>query len=94
VKVLNKLYVRNVKETSLSPPGNFHTQVSAPKTPVTCNRVEQTMSTQLYSAGLTCQEERKGSKDMQCYLAREFIAIAGSFTKGASLFSLFINSHH
>jgi hypothetical protein len=41
----------------------------ASRTPVTCNRVEQTLSTQLYSARLTRQKERKDSKDMQCYLA-------------------------
>jgi hypothetical protein len=68
--------------------------VSALKIPVTCNRVEQTLSTQLYSTRLTRQEERKDSNDMQGYLARGFIATAGSFTKGASLFSLFISSHH
>jgi hypothetical protein len=43
--------------------------VSAPHVPVTCNKVEQTLSTQLYSARLTRQEERKDSKDMQGYLA-------------------------
>jgi hypothetical protein len=39
------------------------------RTSVTCNRVEQTLSTQLYSAKLTRQKERKDSKDMQGYLA-------------------------
>ena len=53
----------------LSPPGGFHTQVSAPHVPVTYNRVEQTLSTQLYSARLTRQEKRKDSKGMQGYLA-------------------------
>ena len=53
----------------LSPPGGFHTQVLAPHVPITCNRVEQTLSTQLYSARLTRQEERKDFKDMQGYLA-------------------------
>jgi hypothetical protein len=43
--------------------------VSAPVVPVTCNRVEQTLSTQLYSTRLTRQKERKDSKDMQGYLA-------------------------
>ena len=36
------------------------------------------MSTQLYSARLTQQEERKDSKDMQDYLACGFIAFAGA----------------
>ena len=58
-----------LRKSSLSPPGGFHTQVSALHVPVTCNRVEQTLSTQLYSARLTHQEERKDFKDMQGYLA-------------------------
>ena len=58
-----------LRKSSLSTPGGFHTQVSAPHVPVTCNRVEQTLSTQLYSARLIRQEERKNSKDMQGYLA-------------------------
>ena len=67
-----------LRKSSLSPPGGFHTQVSAPHVPVTCNRVEQTLSTQLYSTGLTRQEERKDSKDMQGYLACELIESAGA----------------
>ena len=43
--------------------------MSAPHVPVTCNRVEQTLSTQLDSARLTHQEKRKDSKDIQGYLA-------------------------
>ena len=43
--------------------------MSTPHVPITYNRVEQTLSTQLYSARLTRQEERKGSKDIQGYLA-------------------------
>ena len=62
----------------LSPPGGFHTQVLVPHVPVTYNRVEQTLSTQLYSTRLTCLEERKDSKDMQGYLAYGFIASAGA----------------
>ena len=67
-----------LRKSSLSPPGGFHTQVSAPHVPVTCNRVEQTLSTQLYSARLTRQKKRKDSKDMQGYLAFGFIASAGA----------------
>ena len=74
----NKLYVRNVKEILAEPTRNFHTQVSAPHVPVTSNRVEQTLSTQLYSARLTRQEKTKDSKDMQGYLAFGFIASAGA----------------
>ena len=58
-----------LRKSSLSPPGGFHTQVSAPHVPITYNKIEQTLSTQLYSARLTRQEERKDSKDMQGYLA-------------------------
>jgi hypothetical protein len=43
--------------------------MTASRTPVTCNRVEQTLSTQLNSARLTRQKERKDSKDMQGSLA-------------------------
>ena len=58
-----------LRKSSLSPPGGFHTQVSAPHVPVTYNRVEQILSTLLYFARLTRQEERKDFKDMQGYLA-------------------------
>ena len=54
--------------------------------------VNKTLSTQLYSARLTQQEERKDSKDMQGYLACGLIAFAGSITKCASLYSIFISS--
>ena len=67
-----------LRKSSLSPPGGFHTHVSAQYVPVTCNRVEQTLSTQLYSARLTHQEERKDSKGMQGYLACGFIAYTGA----------------
>ena len=67
-----------LRKSSLSPPGCFHTQVPAPHIPVTSNRVEQTLSTQLYSARFTRQEERIDSKDMQGYLACDFIASAGA----------------
>ena len=65
-----------LSKSSLSPPGGFHTQVSALHVSVTRNRVEQTLSTQLYSARLTYQEERKESKYMEGYLACGFIASA------------------
>ena len=67
-----------LRKSWLSPLGGFHTQVSAPYVSVTCNSVEQTLSTQLYSARLTRQEERKDSKDMQGYLACGFIAYTGA----------------
>ena len=77
-----------LRKSSLSPLGGFHTQGLAPPIPVTCDRVEQTLSTQLYSARLTRQEKRKDSKDMQGYLACGFIASTGSITKRASLYSI------
>ena len=58
-----------LRKSSLSPPGGFHTQVLAPYVPVTCNRLEQILSTRLYSARFTRQEKRKDSKEMQGYLA-------------------------
>ena len=67
-----------LRKSSLSPPGGLYTQVSAPYVPITSNRVEQTLSTQLYFARLTRQEERKDSKDMQAYLACGFLASAGA----------------
>ena len=70
-----------LRKSSLSPPGGFHTQVSAAHVPVTYNRVEQTLSTPLYSARLTRQEKRKDSKDMQGYLACGFIASTEALLK-------------
>ena len=37
VKILNKLYVSNVRKSSLSPPGGFHTQkaFTIPRSPAT-----------------------------------------------------------
>ena len=64
-----------LSKSSLSLPGGFHTQVSASHVPVTCNRIEQTLSTQLHFARLNRQEERKDSKGMQGYLACVFIAL-------------------
>ena len=46
----------------------------------------------MYSARLTRQEETKDSKDTQGYLVCGFIVFAGSITKRASLYSIFINS--
>ena len=67
-----------LRKSSLSPPGGFRTQVSAPTVPVTYNRVEQTLNTQLYSTRLTRPEKRKNFKDMQGYLACGFITSAGA----------------
>ena len=57
-----------LRKSSLSPPEGFHTQVSASHVLVTYNRVEQTLSTQLYSTRLTRQEKKKDSNDLQGYL--------------------------
>ena len=78
-----------LRKSSLSPPGGFHTQVSAPHVPITCNRVEQTLSTQLYSARLT-RYEKKDSKNMQGYLTYGFNASAGGITKRASLYLILL----
>jgi hypothetical protein len=91
VRVINQLYIRNVKEILTEPTRRFpHTSVSL-SAPVTCNRVEQTLSTQLYSARLTRQKKR-----LQGYARLSglwVIATAGSITKGASLYSIFISRY-
>jgi hypothetical protein len=51
--------LRILKKILAEPTRRFpHSSVSL-SAPVTCNRVEQILSTQLYSARLTRQEERK-----------------------------------
>jgi hypothetical protein len=96
MEVLNKLYVRNIKEILTEPTTRFHTQVLAPKTPITCNRVEQTLSTQLYSIRLTRQEERKESKDYARLSGLWVYCTARSIAKSASLYffllAVFISS--
>jgi hypothetical protein len=67
-KIFGEIFVeetllRIVKKILVKPTRRFpHISVSS-SAPITCNRVEQTLSTQLYSARLTRQEERKDSKD-------------------------------
>jgi hypothetical protein len=94
VEVLNELYVRNVKKILAEPTRRFPHTRSALSAPVTSNRVEQTLSTQLYSARLTRQKENKDSKDIQGYLACGLFAYAGSITKCAFLYSIFNSSYH
>ena len=92
MRVINNNYDRGVKESSLSLPGDIHTQGSALASTYHMQQEEnKTLSTQLYLARLTRQEERKDSKDMQGYLACGFIAFVGSITKRVSLYSIFIN---
>jgi hypothetical protein len=55
--------------------------VSAPETPITCNRGNKTLSTQLYSARLTRHEQIKDSKDMQGYLACELLQLQEALLK-------------
>jgi hypothetical protein len=94
MEVLNELYVRNVKEILAEPTRRFSYTRSALSAPVTCNRVEQTLSTQLYSAILTRQEERKRLQGYARLSGLWVIVTAGSITKGASLYSIFSSSHH
>ena len=89
---MNKDYDRSVKESSMSPSGGIHTKVSSSIHLSPATGENKTLSTQLYSARLKRQEERKDSKGMQGYLACGFIASAGSITKRASLYSIFISS--
>ena len=81
MKVLIKLYVCNGKEILTEPTRRFAHTRPAPHVPVTCNRVEQTLNTQLYSTRLTRQEERKDSKDMQAYLARGLLHLQEALLK-------------
>jgi hypothetical protein len=55
--------------------------VLAPYKPVTYNKVEQTLSTQLYFARLTRYEERKDSKDIQGYLAYGLLQLQEALLK-------------
>ena len=82
MRVINKNYDLSAKESPLSPPGeNPHTRVSSSIRLSPATGGNKTLSTQLYSARLTRQEERKNSKDMQGYLACGFIASAGALLK-------------
>ena len=84
-------YDHSAKEVSEPTRRFLHTKVIYHPS-VTCNRGNKTLSTQLCSARLTRQKERKDFKDMQGYLACGFIASAGSITKRASLYSIFIKA--
>ena len=64
--------------------------MSAPHVPVTCNRVEQTLSTQLYSTRLTRQEEGKRLQGYARLSGLWVIASAGSITKRASLYLILL----
>ena len=93
MRVINKNYDRNEKEILAEPTRrNPNTKVSFSLHLSPATGGNKTLSTQLYSARLTRQEERKDSNDMQGYLTCEFIAFAGSITKCASLYLIFINS--
>ena len=93
VRVINENYDRSVKEILSEPTRrNPHTRVSSSIRLSPARGGNKTLSTQLYSTRLTRQEERKDSKDMQGYLVCGFIASAGSITKRASLYLIFISS--
>ena len=81
MRVINKNYDRSIRKSSLSPSGGIHTRVSPSIHLSPATGRNKTLSTQLYSARLTRQEERKDSKDMQGYLACGFIASAGALLK-------------
>ena len=83
-----------LRKSSLSPLGGFHTQVSDPHVPITCNRVEQTLSTQLYSARLNRQEERKDSKDMQDYMACGLLHLQKALLNVRPYIQTFISSQY
>ena len=69
VRVINKNYDSSVKEILSEPTRrNPHTTVSSSIHLSSTTGGNKTLSTQLYSARLTRQKERKDSKDMQGYL--------------------------
>ena len=78
MRVINKDYDCSVMESFLSLPGRIHTQESALASTCHLQQGNKTLSTQLYSARLTRQEERKGSKDMQGYFACGFNTSVGA----------------
>ena len=91
VRVINKNYDHSIKEILSEPTRrNPHTKVSFSIHLSPTTGGNKILSTQLYSARLTRQEERKDSKDMQGYLACGFIASAGCITKSASLYSILL----
>ena len=70
MRVINKNYDRSVKKILSEPTRrNPHTKVSFSIHLSPATGENKTLNTQLYSARLTRQEERKDSKDMQGYLA-------------------------
>ena len=82
MRVVNRDYDRNVKEILSGPTRrNPHTRVSSSIRLSPVIGENKTLSTQLYSARLIRQEERKDSKDMQGYLACGFIASVGALLK-------------
>jgi hypothetical protein len=93
MRVINQLYIRNVKEILTEPARRFpHTSVSSINT---CH-LQQGRTNPEYSIVL-CKTYSSGGKkdsnDMQGYLACGFIAFAGSITKMCILIFSFISSH-
>ena len=85
---MNKNYDHSVKETSLSPPGGFRTQVSALAS--TCH-LQQGRTNPEFSIVLRKAYPSGGKKRLQGYARLSglwVIAFAGSITKHASLYSI------
>ena len=92
MRVINNDYDRSIKESSLSPPGGIHTKESALASACHLQQGEIKHWVLNYTQqDLPDERKEKDSKDMQGYLAYGFIASAGSITKRASLYYIFIS---
>jgi hypothetical protein len=93
VRVINQLYIRNVKEILTEPTRRFpHTRVIFKNT---CH-LQQGRTNPEYSIVLRKTYPSEGKKRLQGYARLSglwVIATAGSITKGASLYLTFISSH-
>ena len=90
VRVINKHYDCSVKGILFEPTRRFpHTRVSSKCPLITCNRGNKTLSTRLYSAILTWQEENKRLQEYARLIWLVGYCICGSITNSASLCSKF-----
>ena len=95
MRVINKHYSHSVKGILSEPTRRFpHTRVSSMYPLITYNRGNKTLSTQLYLARLTRQKENKRLQGYTRLIWLVGYCICGSITKRASLYSIFISSHH
>ena len=91
MRVINKHYSRSVEGILSEPTRRFpHTRVSSKCSPITCNRGNKTLSTRLYSARHTRQEENKRLQGYTRLIWLMGYCICASITKCASLYSILL----